>query len=346
MYIVLTILMFGLLIFIHELGHFTMARVFKVPVKEFSIGMGPKILSRTSKKYGTVYALRLFPFGGYVSMEGEGEESESEDSYSKKPNWQRVLILLAGPTMNILLAIVMMFGLVASSEYLLSTTVGAFMEGSVSSDEGGLQLKDKIVKVGWVPVFSGDELIYEISMQGSEPVDLTVIRNGEEVVLHDVKFGVVTEKGVSLGTCDFRVYAEEKTVGNCLKQAATRSVSSFKMVIDSLGGLLSGKFGIDAVQGPVGVTGEIQELENQGLMSLSSFVYLAVIISMNLGVFNLLPIPALDGGQILFRAVEAIRGGKPIKPETENAINGVMLMLLLIFSVFIMIKDIVGLFGT
>ncbi len=343
MYIVLTILMFGFLVFIHELGHFTMARIFKVPIKEFAIGMGPKIVSWNSKKYETVYSLRLLPFGGFVSMEGEGEDSESEDAYFKKPVWQRMLILVAGPTMNIIVAIVLMFGIVLTSPYLLSTTIGEFTEGAVSNAEGGLQLNDTVIKVGWVPVFSGNELVYEVTNQGTNPVDITVIRDGVKTVIKDVRFGTETDQGVSFGTPDFRLYEAQKSFGNLLKQSVSRSVSSFKMIIDSLVGLISGKYGMNAVQGPVGITNQIQDMDKQNLMDISTFFYFAAIISMNLGVFNLLPVPALDGGQLLFRFIELFRK-KPIKQEIENAINTGMLLLLLAFSAFIMIKDVIDIF--
>lgn len=344
MYIILTILMFGFLIFIHELGHFTMARVFKVPINEFAIGMGPKLFSRKSEKTGTEYSLRLFPFGGYVSMEGESEDSENPDAYNKKPVWQRMIILVAGATMNIIVAIVLMFGIVFSSEYLLSTQIGEFVEGAVSNSEGGLMLEDKVVKVGWVPVISGNELVYEITMQATEPIDITVIRNGEKIVIEDVSFGITEEEGVSMGTPDFKLYAEQKTFLNCLKHSFSRSVSSFKMIFDSLAGMLTGKFGMDAVQGPVGITGEIVEMEKENLMNISTFIYLASVISMNLGIFNLLPIPALDGGQLVFRFIELIRG-KPVNQKVEGVLNFGMLVLLLGFSAFIMLKDVINLFG-
>ena len=152
MYLILTVLMFGLLILLHELGHFTMARLFKVPVIEFSIGMGPRLFVRRSENTGTEYSIRALPFGGYVSMEGEGTESDNPDSYSKKPVWQRMLILVAGPIMNILIAIILMFAIVFSAPYLHSTVIAEFVDGSTSNSESGLMLDDKIVKVGWVPV--------------------------------------------------------------------------------------------------------------------------------------------------------------------------------------------------
>jgi len=340
MYIVLTILMFGLLIFFHELGHFTMARIFGVTVNEFAIGMGPKLISKKSRKSGIAYSLRALPIGGYVSMEGENEDSEDPNAYSKKPVWQRMLILFAGPFMNIIISILIMFVVVISSTYLLSTTVYKFDENAISCSEGGLMEGDKIVKVGWVPVYSGFELVYEISNQGTEPVNVTVIRDGNKIVLENVRFGTETAEGVTFGVTDFTPYAERKTVGNCLKQSVTRSVSSFKMIIDSLAGMLTGKYGMDAVQGPVGITGEIQDLEDEGLMDLSMFGFLAAVISMNLGIFNLLPIPALDGGQLLFRLIELIRR-KPLDQRIEGMINFVMLVVLLVFAGVIMLKDII-----
>ena len=342
MYIILTILMFGLLILFHELGHFATARLFKVTVNEFAIGMGPKLISKKSGKSGITYSLRALPIGGYVSMEGENEDSEDPNAYSKKPVWQRMIILVAGATMNIIIAIVLMFAVVISSENLTSTRIGEFTEGSVSNSEGGLMLEDTVVKVGWVPVYSGYELVYEISNQGTEPVDITVIRNGEKIVLKDVKFGVETAEGVNFGTPDFRVYALEKTFFNCIKQSVSRSVSSFKMVIDSLSGMLTGKYGMDAVQGPVGITDEIHQMEKENLMDLSTFGFLASVISMNLGIFNLLPIPALDGGQLVFRFIELIIR-RPLNSKIEGALNFIMLIVLMTFAGVVMLKDIVKL---
>ena len=343
MYLVLTVLMFGLLILLHELGHFTMARIFGVPVIEFSIGMGPRLFKIKSEKSGTEYSIRVLPFGGYVSMEGEGEESDNPNSYSKKPVWQRMLILVSGPIMNIVIAIVLMFGIVFSSPYLLSNVVAEFVDGSTSNTDSGLMLDDKIVKVGWVPVTSGQELVYEIAMQGYEPIDITVVRNGERIVLKDVTFGITEESGLQMGTPDFKVYAMEKTVPRALLHATTRSFSTFKAIIDSLATMISGRVGADAIQGPIGITGEIVEMEKQDLMDLSTFIYLASMISMNLGIFNLLPIPGLDGGQLVFRFIELIRR-KPVNEKVETMINAGMIIILLALSALIAFKDVINIF--
>lgn len=335
--------MFGLLILLHELGHFTMARLFGVPVIEFSIGMGPRLFKLKSEQSGTEYSIRALPFGGYVSMEGEGNESDNPNSYSKKPVWQRMLILVAGPIMNIIIAIVLMFGIVFSAPYLHSTVIAEFVDGSTSNSETGLMLEDKIVKVGWVPVVSGQELVYEIAMQGYEPIDITVVRNGETIVLKDVTFGITEESGLKMGTPDFKVYAMNKTVPRALLHATTRSFSTFKAIIDSLATMISGRVGTDAIQGPIGITGEIVEMEKQDLMDISTFIYLASMISMNLGIFNLLPIPGLDGGQLVFRFIELIRR-RPVNEKVETMINAGMIIILLALSALIAFKDVLNLF--
>ena len=343
MYIVLTILMFGLLILLHELGHFTMARLFNVPVIEFSIGMGPRLFVKRSEETGTEYSIRALPFGGYVSMEGEGASSDDPDSYSKKPVWQRMLILVAGPIMNIVIAILLMFAIVLSAPVLHSTVIANFVEGSTSNSEGGLMVDDKIVKVGWVPVTSGQELVYEIAMQGYEPIDITVERNGEIIVLENVTFGITEESGLKIGTPDFQIYGLEKTLPRALLHATTRSFSTFKAIIDSIAKMVSGQVGADAIQGPIGITGEIAEMEKQNLLDFSQFIYIASMISMNLGIFNLLPIPGLDGGQLVFRFIELIRG-KPVNERIETMINAGIIILLLGLSAFIAFKDVIDLF--
>jgi len=177
--VILAILIFGIMIAIHELGHFLVARAFKVKINEFAIGMGPKLIKKQSKKSGTLYSLRAFPVGGFVSMEGESEASDAEGSFSKKTAWQKLLISLAGPAMNILLGFLLTFVLVVSAKALASNTVGTFVEGAASSETweitadktltSALQAGDRIIKVENTPVHTGTEVAYEISMKCSEP---------------------------------------------------------------------------------------------------------------------------------------------------------------------------------
>lgn len=342
LYALLTALIIGFLTFIHEFGHFFFARLFKVPVLEFAIGMGPKLLSWEGKT-GTKYALRAFPIGGFVQMEGEEGTSENPNAYNNLNPWKKIIVTAAGPVVNIVFAVTLMFILVLSTPQLGSTTVADFFEGSVSN--AYLQPMDEIVQVGNVKVHTSEELYYEIMMQGYEAIDITVIRNGERVVLEDVVFNTFEESGVVLGDADFRIYAlsalSDVTILDYLYQAFYRSLNSVKTVFDSLLGLISGRFGMDAVSGPVGMVESVGMVASVNPSAIVNFI---VLISMNLGVFNLLPIPALDGGRIVFHLIDAIAGRKVIKKEIEDTITAVTMMLLLGFMLFVSVKDVINLF--
>ncbi len=341
-YALITALVIGFLTFIHEFGHFFFARLFKVPVLEFAIGMGPTIYSWKGKT-GTKYALRAFPIGGFVQMEGEEGTSENPMAYNNLSPWKKIAVTVAGPLVNIIFAILAMFILVICTPTLGSTTVGDFADGAISSQK--LMIGDEIVKIGNVSVHTGEEVVYEVMMQGNEAVDITVIRDGKRVLLDDVVFNTVEDSGAILGEVDFRLYAlsslEDVTVLDYLYQAFYRSVNMVKMVIDSLWGMISGRFGMDAVSGPVGIVETVGEVVS---VSPAALVNLVVLISMNLGIFNLLPVPALDGGRILFHLIDGIAGRKVIKKEVEDAITGITMIILLAFMFLISVKDVINLF--
>lgn len=338
LYFLLIVLVFGVLIFIHEFGHFMAARLCGVAVKEFAVGMGPTIFSWKSKKYDTKYGLRLFPIGGFVSMVGEDEESEEENAFCNKKVWKRIVIVLAGPIMNLLLGFLLMTVIVFSQGNLASTTIAKFEEGAVSSQK--LQVGDEIVKVDGTRVHTGNDMVYEIMNQGYEPIDIEVIRNGEKFLIEDVSFLTLEDSGVTFGNYDFIPYAEESTLPNLIKHAYFRSVSTVKMVYDSLFGLLSGRFGMESVSGPVGVAEVVGDAAKMGLLN---FLYIVTVLSINLGVFNLIPFPALDGGRLLFLVIEGIRR-KPINRNVESYINFVGIMILFAFMIFVTVKDIFKLF--
>ena len=342
LYALITVLIIGFLAFIHEFGHFFFARLFKVPVLEFAVGMGPTLFSWKGKT-GTKYALRAFPIGGFVQMEGEEGTSENPNAYNNLSPWKKIAVTVAGPLVNIVFAIVVMFILVLSTPTLGSTTIGDFLEGAVS--DAYLQPYDEIVKVGNVSVHTSEELYYEIMMQGHQAVDITLIRDGERIVVEDVVFNALEQDGVVFGDADFRVFALQKlenvTVIDYLEQAFYRSINTVKTVFDSLIGLVSGRFGMDAVSGPVGLVGAVEDVVKINPASIVNFI---VLISMNLGIFNLLPIPALDGGRIVFHLIDGIAGRKVIKKEIEESITGITMLLLLAFMLFISLKDIINLF--
>jgi regulator of sigma E protease len=210
------------------------------------------------------------------------------------------------------------------------------------SEQFGLQKGDRVLKVNGTSVHPAYELSYELMMQGYRPISLTVIRAGQKLTLENVTLPneIDPASGVTMGTMDFRVYGEaDFHIGTVLKHTWFRSVSTVKMVFDSLFGLFSGRYGFEAVSGPVGITKTITEMAQLGYMYV---INLVTVISINLGVMNLLPLPALDGGHLLIYAIEVIRR-KPLKAEVEGVINFVGLVLLLSLAVIILIKDIIAL---
>lgn len=337
LYVLLALLVFGFMILVHELGHFLFAKLFKVEINEFSIGMGPKIISKKGRD-NVQYSLRLLPIGGYVAMEGENEESDNPNSYSKKPVWQRFIIVIAGALVNILVGAIIMTILTISSPYYGTTTIADFQENAISQ-EYGLEIGDEIIKVGNTSVHTYDELSYEIMRVGYAPVDITFVRDGE-VYTKEITFGTTTSEGISFGKMDFIVLGESKSFISVCKNAFFSTKSTIKMVWDSLVDLIIGRYGFEHVSGPIGVTGAISQAAK---ISTYSFFYMIVIISMNLGVFNLLPIPALDGGTLVFLVYEMIFK-KPVPKKVEGISKAVTMVLLLLLVVVVTFKDIINLF--
>ena len=391
LYLLLTLVLLSIMVVIHELGHFLFAKLFKVTVLEFSIGMGPALFTTKKKnkkaknsgvlgetfrsdeentdnaalesdkeqsetvesdvevsefaEQKTAFSVRAFPIGGYVSMAGEDEASTDVNAFCNKPVWQRFLITVAGPVMNILLGILCMFTLVgiesAQSGYLASNVIADFQEESVSDKcESPLMVGDRVIKVDGVSVHTGNELVYEIMNSGYEPIDLVVIRNGEEITLEGVVFPTISDSGATFGDYDFIILAEDADFGSIMKHSFYRSFSTIKIIIDSLKDLVTGRYGADAVSGPVGMAGAVGDAAKSGVNSL---LYLFTLITMNLGVFNLLPLPALDGGRIIFLIIEGIIR-KPVKKEVEQTINTVGIMILMALMLFVTLKDIANLF--
>jgi len=337
----LAIAVFGLLIFIHELGHYICARVCGVGINEFAIGMGPKLFGWTSKKTGIRYSIRALPIGGYVSMVGEDEESEREDAFANRPVWKRILIVIAGPVMNLLLGFLAMTIAVVSAGELYGTEIIYPDNGYVQiSDEAGLDNGDIILKVDGVRVHTRNELVYEIYRKGVEPVDITVLRNGEKLLVEDVLFPNVEDKGVVFGGVDFYGNQERFGFGNIIKHIFFRSLSTVKMIVDSFVDLLSGRYGLETMSGPVGITQAVGEAAAGGF---DQFIYFFVFITINLGVFNLFPIPALDGGRLLFLLAEAILR-RPINKNVEGIIHLIGLVLMLGLIVVVTFNDIARLF--
>ena len=346
LYLVLTLFLMGLLVFVHELGHYMTARLCHVTIHEFSIGMGKRLGGFTSKKTGIQYSFRLLPIGGYVAMAGEDEEVDDPNAFNKKNVFQRMLILVAGAGMNVLTGFLAMLvlttGMTVAGYKLPSTTVADF-SAAAPSHMTGLEVGDRIISVDGTKVYTGYDLSYEIMFNAYEPVDIVVERGGQKVTVPDVRFPSGVEDGVELGSMDFQVYAERTTVGAVLKTTFWRSVSSIKMVFDSIGGIISGRFSLTNMSGPIGVTNTVADVAAKP-MAAWNILYLFALIAMNLGVMNLLPIPALDGGRLFFRVIELLSFGKPIKPSIEARIHGAGMLLLLGLMIVIAFKDIFVMF--
>ncbi len=328
--------------FIHEFGHFLFAKIFKIKVNEFAIGFGPSIFKK--KKGETEYKINLLPFGGYCAMEGEDEQSEDERAFSRAKVWKRIIVVAAGATFNIILGFILMFssvaidGAIQKDNLLITTKIASFDKSATTNQGNGLCENDIIKKINGRTVLTIDELSYLLGTNEGNEVDITVERDGKTKELYDVKFPSQKIDSKTYLTVDFYFYGEKATVTNCLKQGFLRTVSMGRIVFMSLGDLIAGKFGINEVSGPVGVTQIVSDAvttsASNGLAGFSTLLNILCLITVNLGVFNLLPIPALDGSRILFLIIEAIRR-KPVKKEAYvHAIGMAILLTLMVVLVF------------
>ena len=344
-YIIFGILMFGVLIFIHELGHFLVAKKCGVGIYEFAIGMGPKIFSLNGKD-GVTYSIRLFPIGGFVSMHGEDDDENAENpetSLSKKSIPQRFAVISAGAVMNLILGLIISFFLVIFGGDLFSTKIDSFFvvnkDGIPYTDDfQGLKPGDEIVKVGSRRINIRHDLVYEAMNIVDEPVSLTVLRDGKKVKIDNFYFPTIVEKGIKFGTANFFIPTKlNKTPTEVIKQTFCQSWAVLRAIWTSLIDTFKGRYGAEAISGPVGVVSEMKEVEETG--GKTSLFFMMMVISMNLGLINLLPFPALDGGRLLFLIIEAIRK-KPASPKIEAAINTAGLVLLMGLMLFVTFSDI------
>lgn len=340
----MAILVFGLIVFIHEFGHFIFAKIFKIKVNEFAIGFGPAICK--FQKGETLYAIRILPFGGYCAMEGEDSDSNDERAFFRAAAWKRIIVVAAGAVFNIILGFILMVatvsvsGAIQSQNLLATTQVSSFTETATTNKNNGLKEKDVIKRINGRIVFSVEEVSYMLGTAESNKVDLVVLRDGKKIELNDVEFPQTTVDGKNYLTIDFYFKGEKLGFVSAVKQGFWRTVSMGRIVFMSLGDLLSGKFGLNEVSGPVGVTQIVSEAvtttATNGLEGLVSLLKILCLITVNLGVFNLLPIPALDGSRILFLVIEWIRK-KPVK--NEALVHSIGMMILLAFMVLIIFKD-------
>ena len=334
--ILLAILIFGVIIIIHELGHFLTAKAVGIAVPEFSIGMGPKLLQW--EKGETKYTLRLLPIGGYVAMEGEDEESDNERAFCNKKPLQKILVVAAGATMNLILGFLIMLAIVCSRPVVSSTQISYFDPSALSSEK--LQLGDEILEINGYRTNTANDLVYAFVDVGTDPVQMKVRRDGEVIELTDVPFAYEEIEGQTIVKLDFKVQGLEKTPLRVLEESWHMTTGVVKQVWVSFGKLITGQFEMNQLSGPVGVTQMIGEVAST--RDYSSIFLMTAFTTINIGVFNLLPLPALDGGRLLFLVLELIRG-KPVAPKYEGYVHAAGLFLLMCLMLVVTFNDIVRL---
>lgn len=333
------VIIFSIIIFIHELGHFIAARAFDVKVIEFAIGMGPKLFKK--QRGETLYSIRAIPFGGFCSMEGEDSESKSERAFSCKPWYARLVILAAGAFMNVLLGFVIFMCVLipgGMNHGLSSNVIDNIPANSLAA--GKLEAGDKIIRVGNARVHIQQDLMLALMLHDGSDLSVTVDRNGEKItqtVTPVMRNASTPEFGYVLNV---QLAPRPLNFANLIHESFFETVNSVKQVFLGLKMLLTGQVGVQQMSGPVGVVSEMNQAAQSG--GILNFLFLAAFITVNIGVMNLLPLPALDGGRILFLLIELIRR-KPIPPEKEGVVHFAGLVLLLGLMLFITWNDIMKL---
>ena len=348
--IVIALLIFGLIVTVHEFGHFICAKLSGIKVLEFAVGMGPKIVQKQIGE--TMYSLRLLPVGGYCAMEGEDTSGDDPRSFRNAKLWKRMIVLVAGAAMNFVLGIISIVIMVCMMTDIPTTQILGF--AGVKNDDGsktyysesyhsGLRHNDEIIKVDNTSIYSVLDLNFMLMLDPTDTEhDLVVKRNGEKIRLDGVKF-TNTQTGDKM---DFGLVYLEKTPASVLKYSGQTFASMSHIVGLSLKYLVTGQVSKDEVSGPVGVVSTISETTEQAESTedaIFNLFYMMSLITINLGIFNLLPVPGLDGGRLLFCFIELIRR-KPIKPEHEGYVHLAGMVLLFGIMIFATFNDIMRLF--
>lgn len=344
MVFLIAILMLGLIIFVHELGHFMTAKFFGIPVSEFSIGMGPQVCSMETKK--TMYSFRAIPIGGYVNIEGMELDSTIENGFNTKPAYQRIIVLAAGVIMNFLtafLVLVVAFKLSGKIEYNKNPIIGTIAKESFNKNI--LKEKDKILEIDGKKILTWQDISKNINLLDSDKklkekdVKVKIERNNEEKEL-----SLKLQRNKDNGKLMMGITPIFKKELLTFSESLTYSAQTFKnMFVGTFQGfvvLFTGKANLKEVTGPVGIFKVVGEMAKFGWFSLAS---LAAIISVNIGMLNLLPIPALDGGRIVFVLLELV--GIKLNKKWEEKIHRAGMILLMILIIGISANDIFKIFS-
>ncbi len=351
MSIVFAILLFSLLIFVHELGHFLAAKASGVQVNEFSMFMGPALFKKQVGE--TLYSIRCIPIGGYCAMEGEDGQSGNPRSFGVASWWKRLIILVAGSFMNLVAGIVIMLIVFAPAKQFVIPVIDTFEPFSTINHSEGLQEGDRILKVDGETIYVQSDFGMILAMNPGDTHDLVVERNGQKVFLNDFlmeKHEITDEQGNKTFLYGMNFSLKEATFGNKITYALKSVANTVRTTRLSLQMLFSGRAGLVDMTGPVGIvqmmsdTAEASENKTDAIMNM---LYFGGFIAVNLAVMNMLPIPALDGGRVLALVlVTAIEGitKKKIDPKYEGYIHSAGMVLLLGLMALIMFKDIFTIF--
>lgn len=328
------ILVFGMLVFIHELGHFAVAKFVGIKVHEFAIGMGPKLIK--FNKGETSYYIRALPLGGYVRMEGEDEKSDDLRSFNNKSILSRISVIFAGPLMNFILAIIL-FTFIFYSVGVPSTTIQEVMEES-PAQTSGIQEGDIIYSINGEQMNSWQDITESISSSSKESLDIVVLRDNERLEKKVIPTIDEDSGQVLIGISP----TIKKSIGDSIKNGFTIIYTITSDIFSFLRDLITGQTAAAGeVMGPVGIINLVGQVSRAGWIDVAN---LTAVLSINLGLMNLLPIPALDGGRIVFLFIEMLRG-KPLDAEKEGMIHLIGFALLITLMLFVTYKDIIRLFS-
>ncbi|MBQ3156732.1 MAG: RIP metalloprotease RseP [Clostridia bacterium] len=349
MYVLIGILLLGILIAVHEFGHFIAARISGIEVMEFAIGMGPRLCGWTGKT-GTKFSLRAIPLGGFCAFYGEddveGKTKDDPRAYGKQNVWKRIFTVLMGPMMNFVLAIIVAVGVYVCMEQPIVEPMITEIVADSPAAQAGIQPGDVIIAVDGQSVLDGttNGLLQALSNDGEQTYALTVRRGETTFDTSAATYWDEAENKYRIGIAfmGHQIDSYRMSFPQAVRAGWNYCLDAGTAVFDALKGLLTDPAIREQVAGPVGTVHVVSEAVRQD--GLIAFFSLLVMISVNLGIMNLLPIPGLDGSRIVFHVIEAVRG-KPIKPEREATIHLIGMLLLFALMIFFTFKDVMRLFN-
>lgn len=340
------ILVLGTIVLVHEFGHFIFSKLFGVYVYEFSIGMGPRLLHYKKKGGETEYSLRLIPIGGFCSLAGEDADDNSKIADNRKlynkPVWQRFIIMVAGATFNFIFAFVLLFVMALIFGSVSTKPIIANVVEGYPAYEAGVREGDRVISIDGKKTSSWSEV--QLYIQNAKGKSMAFVLKGEDgskrtveitpEITEDEEGNKSYKVGIGMDT------TKKRGIIASLSYAGETTVSLYKLMLTTLKLLFTGNVGINDLSGPVGIYSVVDSQAKEGIESL---MYLTAYLSMNVGVINLIPFPAFDGGRVLFLIIEKLRK-KPVKAKTEAMVNSIGFGLLILLMIVVTINDIIRLF--